>query len=85
MIQSGKDLPGLPNISILKSAVVRRAMKVYIWSNFNAFLGYVLGKSPFVALVVGTNPFLYGSALLAIVLAASLLCVLTILCEFVSV
>ena len=77
VIQSGKALPGLPNISILKSAVVRRAMKFYIWSNFNAFLGYVLGKSPFVALVVGTNPFLYGSALLAIVLGASLLILLT--------
>ena len=77
VIQSGKALPGLPNISILKSAVVRRAMKFYIWSNFNAFLGYVLGKSPFVALVVGTNPFLYGSALLAIVLGASLPILLT--------
>ena len=77
VIQSGKALPGLPNISILKSAVVRRAMKFYIWSNFNGFLGYVLGKSPFVALVVGTNPFLYGSALLAIILAASLPILLT--------
>ena len=46
VIQSGKDLPGLPNISILKSAVVRRAMKFYIWSNFNRFLGYVLGEIP---------------------------------------
>ena len=77
VIQSGKALPGLPNISILKSAVVRRAMKFYIWSNFNRFLGYVLGKSPFVALVVGTNPFLYGSALLAIVLAVCLPILLT--------
>ena len=77
VIQSGKALPGLPNISVLKSAVVRRVVKFYIWSHFNIFLACMLAKSPFVALLVGTTPFLYGSALLAIVLAASLPILLT--------
>ena len=77
VIQSRKALLGLPNTSVLKSAIVRRVVKFYIWSNFNLFLAYVLAKSPFVALIVGTNPFLYGSALLAIVLAASLPILLT--------
>ena len=77
VIQSGKALPGLPNISVLRSAVVRRVVKFHIWSHFNIFLAYMLAKSPFVALLVGTTPFLYGSALLAIVLAASLPILLT--------
>ena len=77
VIQSGKALPGLPNTGVLKSAVVRRVVKFYTWIHFNIFLAYVLANSPFVALVVGTNPFLYGSALLAIVLAASLPILLT--------
>ena len=77
VIQSGKALPGLPNTGVLKSAVVRRVVKFHIWSHFNVFLACMLAKSPYVALVVGTNPFLYGSALLAIVLAASLPILLT--------
>ena len=77
VIQSGKALPGLPNISVLKSALVRRVVKFHMWSHFNIFLAYMLGKSPFIALLVGTNPFLYGSALLAIVLATSLPILLT--------
>ena len=77
VVQSGKALPGLPNTGVLKSAVVRRVVKFHIWSHFNVFVAYLLAKSPFVALVVGTNPFLYGSALVAIVLAASLPILLT--------
>ena len=77
VIQSGKALPGLPNTGILKSAVVRRVVKFHKWSHFNIFVAWMLVKSPFVALLVGTNPFLYGSALLAIVLAASLPILLT--------
>ena len=77
VIQSGKPLPGLPNTRVLKSAVVRRVVKFHIWSQFNVFLTAVLAKTPFAVLLVGTNPFLYGSALLAIVLAASLLILLT--------
>ena len=77
VIQSGKPLPGLPNTRVLMSAVVRRVVKFHIWSQFNAFLAAVLAKTPFAVLLVGTNPFLYGSALLAIVLAASLLILLT--------
>ena len=77
VIQSGKPLPGLPNTRVLKSAVVRRVVKFHIWSHFNVFLSCSLGKSPFAVFFVGTNPFLYGSALLAIVLAASLLVLLT--------
>ena len=77
VIQSGKALPGLPNTGVLKSAVVRRAIKFHIWTHFNIFVGIVLTKSPFAILLVGTNPFLYGSALLAIVLAASLPILLT--------
>ena len=77
VIQSGKALPGLPNTGVLKSAVVRRVVKFYTWSHFNIFLACVLTNSPFVALVVGTTPFLYGSALLAIILAASLPILLT--------
>ena len=77
VIQSGKPLPGLPNTRVLKSAVVRRVVKFHIWSQFNVFLAYLLGKLPIAVLLVGTNPFLYGSALLAIVLAASLLILLT--------
>ena len=77
VIQSGKALPGLPNTSVLKSVLVRRVVKFHIWSHFNVFLAFVLAKSPFVALIVGTNPFLYGSALLSIVLAASLPILLT--------
>jgi len=56
---------------------VRRVVKFHIWSQFNVIFAYLLGKSPFAVLLVGTNPFLYGSALLAIVLAASLLVLLT--------
>ena len=77
VIQSGKALPGLPNTGVLKSAIVRRVVKFHIWSHFNIFVAGMLLKSPFVALLVGTNPFLYGSALLAIVLAASLPILLT--------
>ena len=77
VIQSGKTLPGLPNTGVLKSAFVRRVVKFYTWIHFNIFLAYVLANSPFVALVVGTNLFLYGSALLAIVLATSLPILLT--------
>ena len=77
VIQSRKSLPGLLSTSVLKSAIVRRVVKFYIWSNFNFFVASVLFKSPSVALIVGTNPFLYGSALLAIVLAASLPILLT--------
>ena len=77
VVQSGKPLPGLPNTGVLKRAIVRRVVKFYIWNHFNAFLACVLAKSPFVALLVGTTPFLYGSALLAIVLAASLPILLT--------
>ena len=77
LIQSGISLPGLPNTSVLKWAIVRRVVKFHIWCNFNLLTTFILGKSPFVALLVGTNPFLYGSALLAIVLAASLPILLT--------
>ena len=77
VIQSGKALPGLPNTGVLKSAIVRRVVKFHIWTHFNIFVAWMLLKSPFVALLVGTNPFLYGSALLAIVLAASLPILLT--------
>ena len=77
VIQSGKALPGLPNITVLKSAIVRRVVKFHIWLHFDCLVAMVMGTSPFVALLVGTNPFLYGSALLAIVLAASLLILLT--------
>ena len=77
VIQSGKPLPGLPNTGVLKSAIVKRVIKFHIWSHFNVFLACMLAKSPVVALLVGTNPFLYGSALLAIVLAASLPILLT--------
>ena len=75
VIQSGKPLPGLPNTRVFKSAAVRRVVKFHIWSQFNTFLAAVLAKTP--VLIVYTNPFLYGSALLAIVLAASLLVLLT--------
>ena len=77
VIQSGKPLPGLPNTRVLKSAVLRRVVKFHIWSQFNAFLATVLAKTPVAVLLVGTNPFLYGSALLAIVLTAFLLILLT--------
>ena len=77
VIQSGKALPGLPNTGVLKSAVVRRVVKFHTWSHFNIFLAYVLANSPYVALLVGKKTFLYGSALLAIVLAASLPILLT--------
>ena len=77
VIQSGKPLPGLSNTRVLKRAVMRRVVKFHIWSQFNIFLTAVLIKTPFAVLLVGTNPFLYGSALLAIVLAASLLVLLT--------
>ena len=77
VIQSGRSLPGLPNTSVLKSTIVSRVVKFHIWTNFNVFLAFVLATSSFVALLVGTNPFLYGSALLAIVVAASLPILLT--------
>ena len=76
MIQSRKALPGLPNTFVLKSAVVRRVVKFFIWSHVSILLACVLAKFPFAVLLVGTNPFLYGSTLLAIVLAASLLIIL---------
>ena len=77
VVQSGKVLPGLPKTSVLKRALVRRVVKFLIWSQFNIVVAYVLATSPFVAFIVGTNPFLYGSALLAIVLAAFLPILLT--------
>ena len=77
VVQSGKALPGLPNCSVFKRVIVRRMVKFHVWCNFNTLVALVLAKSPFVALLVGTNPFLYGSALLAIVLAASLPILLT--------
>ena len=77
VIQSGKPLPGLPNTRVLKSPVVRRVVKFHIWIHSNTLLALVLTKSPFAVLLVGTNPFLYGSAVLAIVLAASFLILLT--------
>ena len=77
VVQSGKALPGLPNTSVLKKAIVRRVVKFHIWCNFNLLTTFILGKSPFAVLLVGTNPFLYGSALLAIILAASLPILLT--------
>ena len=72
VIQSGRALPGLPNCSVLKRAIVRRVVKFHIWCNVDILVVFILAKSPFAVLLVGTNPFLYGSALLAIVLAASL-------------
>ena len=77
VIQSGKALPGLPNTGVLMSAIVEKIVRFHIWSHFSIFLACMLVKSPFVALLVGTNSFLYGSALLAIVLAASLPILLT--------
>ena len=77
VIQSGKVLPVLPNTSVLKTVVVRRVLKFHVWCNFNILVALILVKFPFAVLLVGTNPFLYGSALLAIVLAASLLILLT--------
>ena len=77
VIQSGKALPGLPNTLVLKSDIVRRVVKFHICSHFNLFLACMLAKFPFVALIVGTNPFLYGSALLVIALATSLPILLT--------
>ena len=73
VIQSGKALPGLPSTSVLKRAIVKRE----IWCHFNFLTAIILGKSPFVVLLVGTNPFLYGSALLAIVFTASFPILLT--------
>ena len=77
VFQSAKVLPGLPNTSVLKTAIVRRAVKFHIWCQFNIFVSVMLAKSVFAVLLVGTNPFLYGSALLAIVLAASVPVLLT--------
>ena len=77
VVQSGKPLPRLPNTCVHKRAIVRGVVKFYIWSQFNAFLACVLAKPPFVALLMGTNPFLYGSALLVIVLAAPVHILLT--------
>ena len=77
VVQSGKALPGLPYCSVLKRATVRRMVKFYVWCNFNILVALILAKSPYVVLLVGTNPFLYGSALLAIVFAASLPILLT--------
>ena len=77
VIQSGKALPVLPNCSVLKRIIVRRVVKFHIWYNFDILIAFILSKSPFAVLLVGTNPFLYGSALLAIVLAASLPILLT--------
>ena len=68
---------GLPNCSVLKTAFMRRMVKFHIRCNFDILTTFILAKSPFAVLLVGTNPFLYGSALLAIVLAASLLLLLT--------
>ena len=76
VIQSGKALPGL-NFRILKSSIVRRVVKFYIWYHFDLLVAMIIRTSLFVILLVGTNPFLYGSALLAIVLAAFLPILLT--------
>ena len=77
VIQSGKVLPGLPYCSVLKRAIVRRVVKCHIWCNFNLLVACILAKSSYAVLLVGTNLFLYGSALLAIVLAAFLSILLT--------
>ena len=77
VVQSGKALPGLPNTSVLKRATVRRMVKFHIWYHIDFLVATILMKSPLAVMLVGTNPFLYGSALLAIVLAASLLILLT--------
>ena len=77
VIQSGKALPGLPYTSVLKSSIVRRVVKCHIWCNINIFAAIILGKTTFAVILVGTNPFLYGSALLATVLAAFLPILLT--------
>ena len=77
VIQSRRFLPVLPYTSMLKSGPFRRVVKFHIWSQFNLLLTYVLAASPYVVLIVGTNPFLYGSALLAIILATSFIILLT--------
>ena len=77
VIQSGRTLPGLPHTVVLKRAIVRRVVKLHIWFHFDILIIQTLGKSSYAVLLVGTNPFLYGSALLAIVLAASLPILLT--------
>ena len=77
VVQSGKALPGLPNCSVFKRAIVRRVVKFHVWCNFNILVACILVKSSYAVLLVGTNPFLYGSALLATVLAASLPILLT--------
>ena len=77
VIQSRRILPGLPYTSMLKSGPFRRAVKFHIWSQFNICLAYVLATCPYVVMIVGTNPFLYGSALLAIILATSFIILLT--------
>ena len=77
VVQSGKALPGLPNCSVLKRIIVRRVVKCHIWCHIDFLAAMIVMTSPFAVLLVGTNPFLYGSALLAIVLAASLPILLT--------
>ena len=76
VIQGRKSLPLLPNANVLRSAITRRGVKFHVWFHFNAFVLLMTAKAPFAVLLVGTNPFLYGSALLAIVFAASLLLLL---------
>ena len=77
VIQGRKHLPLLPNANVFRSAITRRGVKFHVWFHFNAFVFVMITKSPFAVLLVGTNPFLYGSALLAIVLAVSLPILLT--------
>ena len=77
VIQSGRALFGLPNSGLLRSAFWKRMVNFIIWSHFNVFVSCIFGKAPFVVLIVGTNPFLYGSALLAIFFAISFLILTT--------
>ena len=77
VIQGRKSLPLLPNANVFRSAITRRGVKFHVWFHFNAFVFMMITKSPFAVLLVGTNPFLYGSALLAIVLATSIPILLT--------
>ena len=77
VIQGRKSLSLLPNANVFRSAITRRGVKFHVWFHFNAFVFMMITKSPFAVLLVGTNPFLYGSALLAIVLATSIPILLT--------
>ena len=58
VIQSKKAVPGLPHISVLKNAIVRRMVKFHMWCNFDFLVAVVLAKFPFAVVLVGANPFL---------------------------